>query len=361
VIRAYAVKIEQITFLPHRLMRKHRWQTASYIADSVQVFYVKLQTDDGLTGIGAASVMPADVTSFQPGIEAIKSSTSALFLGRDPRGIDRLMAELDREVPGFSRHKVALEMALYDVAAKADNVSLSMFLGGRRRELIPVLKMLGMGSAEWMAERAAQFKKQGYRYLKVKLGAGLDNDLQRFRAVRQAVGKEMTLTGDFNGAYDPRMAIRVIEKLTGDGLSMVEQPVPAGDLAGMATVNQAVKPMVLADQSVNFPEDVAKIANLGAARAVSVKLLKFGGIRQSKAVADACQSVGLSCHVGGTGTSRLVEVAQAHFISATPTVIVPAEIAEFEELDGDLVDGFEVMDGAIRVPDGPGLGVSLRI
>jgi L-alanine-DL-glutamate epimerase-like enolase superfamily enzyme len=55
----------------------------------------------------------------------------------------------------------------------------------------------------------------------------------------------------------------------------------------------------------------------------------------------------------------LVEAAQAHFISATPAVIIPSEIAEFEELDGDLVAGLEVVDGAVRVPSGPGLGVSL--
>jgi len=65
--------------------------------------------------------------------------------------------------------------------------------------------------------------------------------------------------------------------------------------------------------------------------------------------------------VGGTGTTRLVEAAQAHFISVTPGIIVPSEIAEFEELDGDLVDGFEVVGGVLRVPDGPGLGVGLAI
>ena len=142
---------------------------------------------------------------------------------------------------------------------------------------------------------------------------------------------------------------------------MVEQPVPADDILGMAAVNKSVTPLVLADQSVNAPEDVARIASAGAAKAVSIKLLKLGGIRKSQAVVRACQSLGLLCHVGGTGTTRLVEAAQAHFINATPGIIMPAEIAEFEELEGDLVDGFEVVDGAIRVPDGPGLGVALTV
>jgi L-alanine-DL-glutamate epimerase-like enolase superfamily enzyme len=343
------------------LQRKYRWQTASYSADAVRVVYVKLQGDNGLTGIGAASVMPKDDASFEPGVAALKLATAKLLIGRDVHDVDPMMTELDRQLPHYHRHLVAVEMALLDFMAKAANLSLSTFLGGRNHETIAVLKMLGMGSTDFMAERAAQLVKQGYRYLKVKLGAGLAADLERFKAVHAAVGPGVRFTADFNGAYDAATAIRVIDQLTTDGLTMVEQPVPADDLKGMAAVNQSVAPLVLADQSVNTPDDVARIAESKAARAVSIKLLKLGGIRNSRAVVKACRSFGLSCHVGGTGTTRLVEAAQAHFISATPGIIVPSEIAEFEELDGDLVEGFEVVGGALRVPDGPGLGVTFKI
>jgi L-alanine-DL-glutamate epimerase-like enolase superfamily enzyme len=354
------MKIVTIHFFPHRLKRKYRWQTASYAADAVQVFYVKLQGENGLTGLGATSVMPKEDATFQPGIDALKSATRAL-VGSDVGHCDALMTDLERRVPGYPRHLVAVEMALLDLAAKTDRVSLSTYLGARKHESIPVLKMLGMGSTEFMAGRAAQFVQQGYRFLKIKLGAGPAIDLERFSAVREAVGSGVNFTADFNGAYDAPTAIRVIEQLTPEGLTMVEQPVPADDIPGMALVTQSVQPLVLADQSVNNPADVARIAHSRAAKAVSIKLLKLGGIRKSQAVVKACESMGLACHVGGTGTTRLVEAAQAHFISATPGIIVPSEIAEFEELDGDLVEGFEVVGGVLRVPDGPGLGVGLAI
>jgi L-alanine-DL-glutamate epimerase-like enolase superfamily enzyme len=355
------MKIAAITFFRHRLQRKHLWQTASYSADSVQVFYVKLQAEDGLTGLGAASVMPKQDATFAPGIDALESATGKLLIGRDVAEFDALMTALDRQLPTYPRHLVAVEMALLDLAAKAAKDSLSTFLGGRHHESIPVLKMLGMGSPDFMAARATQFVKQGYRFLKIKLGAGSNIDLERFKAVRQAVGSGVSFTADFNGAYDAATAIRVIDQLTPEGLIMVEQPVAAEDIEGMAAVNKSVTPWVLADQSVNTPEDVAKIADAKAAKAVSIKLLKLGGFRKSDAVVRACRAVGLACHVGGTGTTRLVEAAQAHFISATPGIIVPAEIAEFEELEGDLVRGFEVVNGAIAVPNIPGLGVSLNV
>jgi L-alanine-DL-glutamate epimerase-like enolase superfamily enzyme len=355
------MKIAEITFLPHRLQRKYRWQTASYTADAVQVFFVRLHGENGLTGLGATSVMPKEDASFEPGINALKSITQGSFIGRHVHEVDTLMSDLEAHLPGYPRHLVALEMAVLDLAAKTANVSLATFLGGRHRESIPVLKMLGMGSTDFMAGRAAQFAQQGYRFLKIKLGAGPATDLERFKAVKQAVGSDVSFTADFNGAYDAATAIRVIEQLTPDGLTMVEQPVPADDIAGMALVNKSVTPLVLADQSVHTAADVAKIADASAAKAVSIKLLKLGGVRRSRAVVKACEARGLVCHVGGTGTTRLVEAAQAHFISAMPGIIVPSEIAEFEELDGDCVGGFEVVDGVIRVPDGPGLGVSLKV
>ena len=354
------MKINRIEFIPHRLQRKVRWQTASYSADSLQLFYVKLHSENGLTGIGAASILPTRAATFEPGMATLKSATQ-FFIGRNSSQIDSLMNELAQAMPDFPYHKVAMEMALFDLQAKAQKISLAELLGGKKRNVIPVLKMLGMGTTEWMAERAAQFATRGYRYLKVKLGAGARQDIECFSAIRESVGTGVTLTADFNGAYDAATAIDVIIKLTPAGLIMAEQPVPAKDLAGMAAVTAAVKPLILADQSINSAEDVYAVARRKAAGAVSIKLLKLGGIRQSRAVVEACQSVGLACHVGGTGSTRLVEAAQAHFISATPGVIVPSEIAEFEELDGDLVEGLEVIDGAVRLPDGPGLGVKLTV
>lgn len=354
------MKITAIEYLPHRMRRKVRWQTASYSADSLQLFYVKLYTDEELTGIGAASIMPTRAAAFEPGIEALRQGTRH-FVGCDPRELDRLMDALDINVPGFTHHKVAVEMALFDLKAKAENISLAQLLGGRRYDTIPVLKMLGMGTTEWMAERAGRFAQQGYRHLKVKLGDSPELDCERFRAIRQSVGSAVTLTSDFNGAYDAATAIAVIDKLAADGLAMAEQPVAAADLDGMAKVAAAVKPLVLADQSVDRSEDVFEVARRKAAGAVSIKLLKLGGIRRSLAVVKACEAVGLGCHVGGTGSTRLVEAAQVHFISATPGIIMPAEVAEFEELDGDLVEGLDVVNGAIGVPAGTGLGVTLKI
>jgi L-alanine-DL-glutamate epimerase-like enolase superfamily enzyme len=354
------MKIDKLTFISHRLKRRGRWQTASYTADYVDVFYVSIQTDEGITGIGAGSVIPnARGDSFVDGLEAVKSAAGNLFIGKNPLQLGPLSNALREAVPGYTRHKAGIELALCDLVSKAHNVSLSTLLGGGTRHAIPVLKMLSLGTPTEMAEIASKYIREGYRHLKVKLGTGLDGDSERFKTVRNAVGPAVTLMVDFNGAYDAAMAIKVIACLAPEGLAMVEQPVQGSDLKAMAEVKRAVEPMVLADQGVQTAADVFQIARDNLADAVSIKVLKFGGLQESVAAARVCAAAGLICHVGGTATSRLVDAAQAHFISAMANVVTPSEIAEFSALDGDLIEGLEVVDGAVRVPTGPGLGVRL--
>ncbi|MGH7874400.1 MAG: mandelate racemase/muconate lactonizing enzyme family protein [Candidatus Binatia bacterium] len=354
------MKIDKLDFIPHRLKRRGRWQTASYTADYVDVFYVKIHTDDGVNGIGAGSVIPnARGEPFGAGLEAVKGATSELFIGKDPRQIAPLFASLHRAVPGFTRHKAGIELGLFDLLGKAYNVSLSTLLGGGTRETIPALKMLSMGSAAEMAETAAACVQQGYCNLKVKLGTGAADNLERFKAVRSAVTPDVTLTVDSNGAYDAGTATNVIAALEPLGLTMVEQPVKGTDLKGMAEVKQAVRTAVLADQEVQTAADVFQIARDQIADAVSIKLLKFGGLQESVAAARVCEAAGLVCHVGGTASSRLVDAAQVYFVSAMANVVMPSEVAEFTALEGDLIEGLEVVNGAVRVPTGPGLGVRL--
>ena len=344
------------------MKRRGRWQTASYTADFVDVFYVIIRTDEGITGIGAGSVIPnSRGDPFLAGLEAVKSAVCGLFMGKDPLQLGPLFNALHEAVPGYTRHKAGIELGLYDLVSKAYNVSLSTLLGGGNRDLIPVLKMLSLGTPTEMAETASKYIGEGYRHLKVKLGTGLDGDFERFKSVRSVVGPDVTLTVDFNGAYDAATAIRVIACLAPQGLAMVEQPVQGSDPKAMAEVKRAVESIVLADQGVQTAADVFQVARDSLADAVSIKVLKFGGLQESVAAARVCAAAGLICHVGGMATSRLVDAAQAHFISATPNVVTPSEIAEFSALDGDMVEGLEVVDGAVQVPSGPGLGVRLTV
>jgi|SRR5882762_5313915 L-alanine-DL-glutamate epimerase-like enolase superfamily enzyme len=97
------MKITEIELIAHQLKRKVRWQTASYNANSLLVFFVKIHCDNGLTGIGAASIMPTPKAAiFLPGVAALKAAMQTLFIGRAVE-IDSLMNALDEQVPDFRR------------------------------------------------------------------------------------------------------------------------------------------------------------------------------------------------------------------------------------------------------------------
>ena len=292
-----------MTFIPHRLKRRGRWQTASYTADFVDVFYVTIQTDEGITGIGAGSVVPnSRGDPFIDGLEAVKSAACNLFIGKDPLQLGPLFNALREAVPGYTRHKAGIELALYDLVSKAYNVSLSTLLGGGTRDLIPVLKMLSLGTPAEMAETASKYIQRRLSSSQSQIG---NRSRRRFRTFQDRcvtlVGPDVTLTVDFNGAYDAATAIGVIACLAPEGLAMVEQPVQGSDLKAMAEVKRAVEPIVLADQGVQTAADVFQIARDSLADAVSIKVLKFGGLQESIAAARVCAAAGLICHVGGNG------------------------------------------------------------
>ena len=92
------MKITEIELIAHQLKRKVRWQTASYNANSLLVFFVKIHCDTGLTGIGAASIIPPQAATFAPGMAALKAAMQILFIGREVE-IASLMNALDQQVP----------------------------------------------------------------------------------------------------------------------------------------------------------------------------------------------------------------------------------------------------------------------
>jgi L-alanine-DL-glutamate epimerase-like enolase superfamily enzyme len=115
----------------------------------------------------------------------------------------------------------------------------------------------------------------------------------------------------------------------------------------------------MADESIATAGDALRWIEAGAADAISVKLWKQGSLSEAERIAAVCATTNTRCHVGTTASSRLHEAAQATFVACQPEITDGAEIAEFEDFDGDPAHGIEVVDGVIRIPDAPGFGVEV--
>jgi len=187
------------------------------------------------------------------------------------------------------------------------------------------------------------------------------------RAIREAVGPEVSLRADANQGYSPKEAVqfcRLCERY-GVGLELLEQPVAAHDLPGMAHVRRSVDTLIEADESCFTPQDALAIIRHEAADVLNIKLGKAGGFTQAKKIAALAEAAGLKCVLGTAFGLGLEIAAKAHLFAALEIVTDAVEFTELS-LHGNLLKppwdsrfALPLEDGCLPVPDGPGLGVEV--
>lgn len=357
---ALAVRISEVTVVPITMPKVDRtWRFALAATAETFGFVVRIDTDEGVVGIGYTTVAE-HIGADRAGVERGLHELGVTLVGRDPANLVARLEELS-PLAGRNTHALAgLDLALHDLAARALGIPLHRLLGGSVRDRVPLLRILSIKAPAEMAAVAGGLADEGYRYLKIKVEGDAAADLARVRAIRERVGPAVHLTIDANQSYTADGAIRAIVAMEPFGIDLVEQPVPADDLAGLARVSAAVETPVEADESARTLGDVYRLVSERIVDSVSLKLPKLGGIRAAQAAAAICAAGGVRCRMGAAVGSRLLSAAALHFMAATPAVSYAAELAEFARLLDDPAVGLEVERGELAVPTGIGVGVRLR-
>jgi muconate cycloisomerase len=202
--------------------------------------------------------------------------------------------------------------------------------------------------------------ERGWRILKVKIGRPdpLD-DAAVVLALRKEVGDTIEIRADANQAYDAKTAIRVIRRMEEADVGFVEQPVHRDDLEGMAEVRRQVAPPIMADESAETPEDVVAIWRARAADSVSIYVIGPGGLDRSRAMASIAEACRLRAYVGGALESTIGASAGVHLAASSPAIDLGCEMGGRFLLVDDLAEPLQMEDGALVVPRGPGLGVTV--
>jgi muconate/chloromuconate cycloisomerase len=272
------------------------------------------------------------------------------------------MQRLGRVARGNPFAKAAVEVALLDAWGRAAGVPMSALIGGgRMREELPVRWALSAEDVGAIREEVQAKKGAGHRAFKLKMGAvPAAEDIERVAAIAKAVGPECSLLVDPNGAWNEPTARRSVAALEEIGVDWIEQPVPAARPNAMTRLTGGrTRAAVLADESVCTPADAFDVARRHAADAVAVKVGKSGGPLAAQRVAATAAAGGLACY-GGTALETSVGTAAAlHLFSGIP------RLEECELVGPALLNGHVATDplvpkgGALRVPEGPGLGVEI--
>jgi O-succinylbenzoate synthase len=259
-------------------------------------------------------------------------------------------------VRGHNMAKAAVEMAAWDMAARADDVSLSSKLGGTR-DAVAVGVSVGLKpNDEALHTQVEGFLADGYARVKIKIKPG--RDVEMLAGLRERF-PDVDFMADANSAYRLTDAARLRE-LDALDLMMIEQPLRYDDFLEHARLQEQIETPVCLDESIKSSEDTDLALELGSCRIINVKPGRVGGHAESRRIHDTMRAAGLPVWCGGmleTGIGRAHNVA----LASLPGFTLPGDIsASSRYWDRDIVSPeFEVEEGLMSVPSGPGIGVEV--
>jgi o-succinylbenzoate synthase len=308
---------------------------------------------EGVTSVGAET----------PAVAAVRGAPPAFELPRDAAALALLDAQLRTVAPDAPCARAAVTTALADAAARRDGVPLARWLRAEAAADLAVNATIGALPAEEAVARAQSFLAQGFRTLKLKLGDGPGDGVRATR-VRAAVGREVRLRGDANGAWEEAEAGAILRAIGDLDLEYVEQPVPAAELEAMRRLRAASPVPIAADEALLPPRGPGPEAVLaaGAADVWVIKPALCGGPIASLALAAQAEAAGVAVVLTTALDGAIGRAMAAHVASALPGRPHADGLATGGMLAEDVAEGLPVLEGRVRVFDdadpAPGLGVA---
>ncbi|NLE38243.1 MAG: glucarate dehydratase [Pirellulaceae bacterium] len=324
---------------------------------------LELVTDQGIVGLGevGGGDQRAALLRLKPRL-----------VGMDPFHLEAIKLRTLRNAYYLCNARLygAIEIACLDIQGKAADVPVHALLGGKVRNRIPMIAYLfwrydrpGGGHdtrAEDMADLCEQLHETlGVRAMKMK--AGVLDPMEEARAVmlcRERLGEEFGLRIDPNGSWPVNTAVRIGRALEDHGLQYYEDP--AWGLEGMRAVRRQVRIPLATNMAPNRFEDLGPAVRMDSIDVILTDLHYWEGPRGVKDLAAVCRTFQLDVAMH-SGTEFGIELAaMLHTAASIPAMTLEGD-AHYHYLEDDIIAGGKMpyVDGAIAVPDGPGLGVDL--
>ena len=353
------MKVAQISL--HRLAMPlvRPFETSFGTQTERDVLLVHLVTSDGVEGWGecVAGADPVYSSEYVSGCEhVIEHYLAPAVLAAPDITAETLDARL-RFVVGHRMAKAAVEAAVLDAQLRASGLSFGRYLGAVRSEVDCGVSVGIAPSIDELLDEVSGYVAEGYRRIKLKIKPGWD--LEPVGAVRALLGDEALLQVDANTAYTVD-DIDHLRELDAFGLLLIEQPFVEEDIAGHAVLAAAIDTPVCLDESITSAAVASDAIDRDATSIVNVKPGRVGGYLESVRIHDVCLARDVPVWCGGmleTGLGRAANVA----LAALPGFTLPGDTSASRRYYAeDLTEPFELVDGRLRVPTGPGTGVAVR-
>jgi L-Ala-D/L-Glu epimerase len=321
---------------------------------------VHVTTNEGVEGWGNVDPTPGYSLLSAIDIHDAVARLAPALIASDPFNLHRALALMDRQTPEAFEAKAAIEMALLDVKGRALDLPVHSLLGGALTHEVTLNAWIGTVAPDQAAREAVEWLRRGFATAKIKVSGASPEGVARVAAVRAAVGDRMELRVDFNESLTLAESVAFIGRLEPYALTLVEQPIPRTDLAGLAQIRRAINIPLMADESVTGPASLIDIIRREAADIVKVKVMKQGGLLRTQQMIECAAAAGLRVVIGhgfGLTLSTLAEAA----VAATCAAVMPGcEAVGPLKMAGDVVkDPVSLTDGVLRLTDASGLGATI--
>ncbi len=324
----------------------------------VDTTLVKITTDTGLVGWGeTCPIGPVYQPHHATGARAALEAMAPGLIGEDPSEIKKLHRRMDSLLAGHRYAKAAIDIAAYDLTGKHFGVSVAQLLGGAAVDRVPSYYALSVGEPDVIAQTAAERVAQGYPRLQMKVGARpVELDIETVRKVYEKVGNRVKLAVDANRSLNSRDLLRLSRECQ-DVPVIIEQP--TNTIEEIARVRPMLHHAVYMDEAADSLSTVMRVIGDGLVDGFGMKVTRLGGIQPMTAFRDVCEAVNLPHTVDDAWGGDIINAACVQ-VGATvnPKNLEAVWIAEpYLAEHYDELNPVKVIDGHIKVPTGPGLGV----
>ncbi|MFC5277196.1 dipeptide epimerase [Halorubrum rubrum] len=314
---------------------------------------VTVETEEGVKGYGEGSPLPPVTGETREAAVATARAAADVVEDRPVGEYRSVVAELRNTFPGAVSATFAVETAILDAFCRERDIALSELFGGTPSpvETDMTIPIVEPAAARRRAEEAVD---AGYEHLKIKTGTDLDADVERVAAIRETA-PDAALKVDANQGWSPKETALFADRVAQRGirLDLIEQPVPASDLAGLADARRRIDVPVAADETVFTPQDAVRVVREEAADVVNVKLGKSGPLAVAE-IAAIANGADLDLMVGCMLESSVGIHTSAHVVAGLGSF-------SYVDLDGNRLlaeDVVESGEGPVHDIGGPGHGVT---
>ena len=359
------MKITEIEPIPLRLPFAQPFKISQGARETLETLIVRVHTDEGIVGIGETQAWRRQGSAelLWSLVRTIKDHFEPLIAGRSPFDIGGILTTLNEALYNTLYAQAAVADALYDIAGKAVGLPVHKLLAGECRDRVRIGGLLAMKpTVGELIESAQSFYERGFRHFGLKIGIDPKLDLANVVALRERFGDRVVLRVDANGALTYDAALALLKKLEPYDIDVAEQPIAIWDLEGLAALCRATSIPIMADESVSTDHSLLEVIRRRAATVMQTKIAKNGGMYRVWRLWALASAAGMRIYPGNHPSTSVATAAVAQLCGAWPGPLMEGVFAVGVSgaLGADIVtEPIVPVNGEIRVPSGPGLGVEL--